>query len=198
MRRMNRSLNRPMNRRDWLQNLSACGALTLLPTAPAKAAADLLALLHTGGCVLMLRHAQTVPGIGDPPNFSLNQCSTQRNLNDEGREQAKRIGQWFKTHGLQPRSVQTSAWCRCKDTAAMAFGAYTILPALGSTFGNSAAQTSQTQTLRALLNNVPLGQFEVWVSHQVNITSLTGEVPAMGEAFVVDRQGKMLARTGFG
>lgn len=197
MRRMNRSLNRPMNRRDWLQNLSACGALTLLPTAPAKAAADLPALLHTGGCVLMLRHAQTVPGIGDPPNFSLNQCSTQRNLNDEGREQAKRIGQWFKTHGLQPRSVQTSAWCRCKDTAELAFGKYAVLPELGSTFDTRASQDVQTKALRSRLRFVPPGQFEVWVTHQVNITSLTGESTGMGEAVVMSNKAQVLGRTLF-
>ena len=177
----------------------AAGNWSALPAgAQAQTMADLSALLRTGGCVVLLRHAQTEPGIGDPSNFRLDQCSTQRNLSADGQAQSRRIGQWFKDRKLQARAVQTSAWCRCKDTAAMAFGAYTVLPALGSTFDNSAAQNGQTQTLRALLNNVPLGQFEVWVSHQVNITSLTGEVPAMGEAFVVDHQGKMLARTSFG
>ena len=68
-----------MNRRHWLQHLSAQGALTLLPALQVVAATDLPALLRGGGCVLVLRHAQTSPGIGDPPDFSLTQCSTQRN-----------------------------------------------------------------------------------------------------------------------
>jgi phosphohistidine phosphatase SixA len=176
----------------------AAGNWSALPArAQAQTMADLTALLRSGGCVVLLRHAQTEPGIGDPSNFRLDQCSTQRNLSADGQAQSRRIGQWFKDHKLQARAVQTSAWCRCKDTAAMAFGAHTILPPLGSTFDDSAAQNGQTETLRALLKNVPLGQFEVWVSHQVNITSLTGEVPAMGEAIVVGNHGKMLARTRF-
>ena len=190
-----------MKRRQALTALAAfaAGSWSALPaSARAQTAADLTALLRTGGCVVLLRHAQTEPGIGDPPNFRLDQCSTQRNLSADGQAQSRSIGQWFKDRKLQARAVQTSAWCRCKDTAATAFGAYTVLPALGSTFDDSTAQTGQTQTLLALLKNMPLGQFEVWVSHQVNITSLTGEVPAMGEAFVVGKHGKMLARTMFG
>lgn len=159
---------------------------------------DMVSILRTGGCVVLLRHAQTEPGIGDPPNFKLEQCSTQRNLSADGRVQSQRIGQWFKDRKLQARAVQSSPWCRCKDTADLAFGTYTVLPALASTFENSAAQPSQTQTLRTLLRAIPAGQFEVWVTHQVNITALTGEVPAMGEAFMVANDSKVLARTRFG
>ena len=186
-----------MNRRDWLQYLSACSTLALLPTQHARAATDLPTLLRTGGCVLVLRHAQTVAGIGDPPNFNLDQCSTQRNLNDDGRAQAKRMGQWLKTHGLQPRSVQTSAWCRCKDTAELAFGKYNVLPALNSTFDDRSSQELQTKALRARLGFLPTGQFEVWVTHQVNITSLTGESTSMGEALVISNKAKVLGRTLF-
>ena len=166
----------------------------------AQATPDMAAILRTGGCVVLLRHAQTEPGIGDPPNFRLDQCSTQRNLSADGRAQSQRIGQWFKDRKLQASAVRSSVWCRCKDTADIAFGAHTVLPALASTFENNASQAgqTQTQTLRALLKAVPLGQFEVWVSHQVNITALTGEVPAMGEAFVVGIDAKVLARTRFG
>ncbi len=150
----------------------------------------------------MLRHAQTEPGVGDPPGFRIDQCSTQRNLSPEGRAQARRIGEWFKAHGLQARAVQSSAWCRCRDTAELAFGRHTVLPALASTFNKSAdaaAQTrAQTRVLRGLLDAVPPGQFDVWVTHQVNISSLTGEGPAMGEAFVLGAGGKILARTRFG
>ena len=112
--------------------------------------------------------------------------------------QAQRIGQWFKDRKLQASAVQSSEWCRCKDTADIAFGTHNVLPALASTFENSAAQAGQTQTLRALLKTVRPGQFEVWVSHQVNITALVGEMPTMGEAFVVDNNAKVLARTRFG
>ena len=183
--------------------LTACAALAgiscaVLPTpAPAAGAPDLAALLRTGRCVLLLRHAQTEPGIGDPPNYRLDQCHTQRNLSADGRAQSRRIGQWFKDRKLQAKAVQSSAWCRCKDTAEIAFGAYTVQPALGSFFDDRSLEAGQTQALRAMLKAVPSGQFEVWVSHQVNITSLTGEVPAMGEGFIVSAQGSVLARTRF-
>jgi phosphohistidine phosphatase SixA len=174
------------------------GSWSALPTGTlAQGTPDLAALISPGGCVVLLRHAQTEPGIGDPPNFRVEQCSTQRNLSADGRAQARRIGQWFTDRKLRASAVRTSPWCRCKDTADIAFGNYTVLQALGSTFDNRSAEAGQTQTLRALLQNVPKGQFEVWVSHQVNITALTGEVPAMGEALLVDRFGKMLARTRF-
>lgn len=186
-----------MKRRHWLQNLSAQGALTLLPALQVMAATDLPALLRAGSCVLVLRHAQTSPGIGDPPNFNLTQCSTQRNLSDKGREQAGRIGQWFKTWGLSPRSVQTSAWCRCKDTAELAFGKYAVLADLNSTFDSRSDQDEQTKALRTRLGYLAAGQFEVWVTHQVNITSLTGESTGMGEALVVSNKGRVLGRTLF-
>lgn len=190
-----------MKRREALTVWTALAASSwsAWPTGTqAQATPDMAAILRTGGCVVLLRHAQTEPGIGDPPNFRLDQCSTQRNLSADGRVQARRIGQWFEDRKLQASAVQSSIWCRCKDTADLAFGTHTVLPALASTFENSAAQAGQTQTLHALLRTVRSGQFEVWVSHQVNITALTGEVPAMGEALIVDNNAKVLARTRFG
>ncbi len=165
--------------------------------APWSASAqDAAGLLRTGGCVVMLRHAQTEAGIGDPPSFSLAQCSTQRNLSAQGRSQASAIGQWFRGHGLQPRQVLSSAWCRCKDTADLAFGRHTVLPALASTF-NTSTDGSQTQALRGLLKTIPAGQFDVWVTHQVNISALSGGYPAMGEGFVLGPDAKIQARTLF-
>lgn len=185
-----------MNRRHLL-TMAAVSGTWLSPAAFAQTAADVPELLRKGGCALMLRHAQTEPGIGDPPGYRLDQCNTQRNLSNEGREQAKQIGQWFEFRGLKPQSVHASAWCRCKDTAELAFGQYALLGALGSTFDNRNQQDSQTQKLRTRLKNIPNGQFEVWVTHQVNITALTGEVPAMGEAMLVSSQARLLGRTLF-
>lgn len=178
--------------------LAAAGA-ALWSTSQARGQGqpDVAALLRAGSCVVMLRHAQTEAGIGDPPNFRLDQCATQRNLSKEGREQARQIGQWFKANRLAPRSVQSSIWCRCKDTAELAFGAHSVLPALNSTFNERGGQGKQTQTLRTLLKAVPKGQFDVWVTHQVNISALTAEGPAMGEAFILGVNGEILARTRF-
>lgn len=189
-----------MDRRESLRALGALGAGGFFFPADAVRAqgeAEEARLLRAGACVVVLRHAQTDPGVGDPPEFDIAQCRTQRNLNEPGRAQARRIGEWFKARQLTPRAVQSSAWCRCKDTADLAFGRHTVLPALSSTFGSGKAQPGQTQALRALLATVPAGQFEVWVTHQVNITALTGENPSMGDAIIVGSGGRTLLRTRF-
>jgi phosphohistidine phosphatase SixA len=172
------------------------GALLATPWLAGAQTEPLVTRLRAGACVVLLRHAQTVPGIGDPPDFRLDQCSTQRNLSDEGREQAGRIGQWFTSRSLQPRAVRSSAWCRCKDTADLAFGKHQVWPALNSFFG-SGGRDAQTAQLRAALGRIPAGHFEVWVTHQVNMTALTGEGMTMGEGLVVDAKGKMVARSTF-
>lgn len=180
-----------LRRRTWL----TWAALAASPW-PASAT-DVASLLRQGGCVLLLRHAQTVPGVGDPPGFQLGRCDTQRNLSESGRVQAQRIGVWLAARSLAPVAVRSSAWCRCVDTAQLAFGTATVWPALNSTFGDRLDQPDATAILRSALRALPASRFEAWVTHQVNITALTGVVPAMGEALVVDRQSHVLARTLF-
>ena len=191
-----------MNRRPLLIAMTGMvmSNALLIPPALAQGVPDLPVLLRKGACALMLRHAQTESGVGDPPGYRLDQCNTQRNLSAEGRQQARQIGQWFTSHRLKPRSVQTSAWCRCKDTAELAFGRHMVIGVLGalnSTFDNRSGQDSQTQALRARLKTIPADQFEVWVTHQVNITALTGEVSAMGEAMLINNKGALLGRALF-
>ena len=154
--------------------------------------------LRAGACAVLLRHAQTDSGTGDPPGFQLDQCSTQRNLSDEGRAQAGRIGQWFELHGLKPDAVRSSAWCRCRHTADLAFGQHAVWPALNSFFETEDTQAAQTTQLRAALALIQADKFQVWVTHQVNITALTGETVAMGEALVLDATGQLFARRRFG
>lgn len=180
-------------RRRALMALAAMGASPLLHATQPDAAAR----LREGGCVLLVRHAQTVPGIGDPPGFQLDRCSTQRNLSDAGRAQARRMGAWLRSHRLVPVATRSSAWCRCIDTAQLALGTHQVWPALNSTFGDRLNQPDATPALRAALQAIPAGQFEVWVTHQVVVTGLTREVPSMGEGFVVDGQDRVLARTLF-
>lgn len=186
---LNVFFNRPVElpRREVLAGLLALGLPGLaLAREPADA-------LRAGGCALLLRHAATDPGIGDPPNFDLAVCSTQRNLSPAGRSDAQRIGAWFKQNHLTPSAVRSSAWCRCQDTARLAFAQFQVWSPLNSVFGDRIALPDQTETLRAALKAIKPGQFEVWVTHQVNITSLTQRAPAMGEGFVVGAQGQVLA-----
>jgi len=173
------------------------GALLATPWLAGAQTDPFATRLRAGACVVLLRHAQTESGIGDPAGFRMDECSTQRNLSDEGRAQAVRIGQWFKSRNLRPNVVQSSAWCRCKDTADLAFGHHKVWQALNSFFGELGHDEVQTAQLRAALAHLPVAQFEVWVTHQVNMTALTGQGIMMGEALIVDAQGNMVARNTF-
>lgn len=182
-----------MQRRDFfLLVLAAVNARA----QPADAA--LVAQFRAGRCAVLWRHAQTTPGVGDPPGFRLGVCSSQRNLSVEGRAQAVAAGEWFKAHALKPAAVRSSAWCRCRDTADLAFGAHEHWSALDSTFGGAPDAPNRRQALEDALARIPAGAFEVWVTHQVNIGAFTGESVAMGEAVIVGPEGRVLGRSSFG
>ena len=140
--------------------------------------------LREGRAVLLLRHA-TAPGTGDPANFQLNDCRTQRNLNQVGREQAQRSGQLLRSQWIEPRML-SSRWCRAQDTAReMGLGAVEALPALDSFFQIPNNAREQTAALIEQINAQPRGASLVLVSHQVNITALTGIYPASGEGLIL-------------
>ena len=132
--------------------------------------------------------AALAPGTFDPPGYRLDDCSTQRNLSDEGREQARRIGRWFAERSLVPGRVRSSAWCRCLETARLAFGSAEPWAPLNSMIGERERQATHAAALRAELARLarvaPHG-FEVWVTHQVNITALAGGSTGSGEAVLL-------------
>ncbi|WP_368045444.1 histidine phosphatase family protein [Pseudoroseomonas cervicalis] len=171
-------------------------AALLLPALaaarPATATPPLWAALRRGeGCALM-RHA-IAPGGGDPPGFRPGACETQRNLSAEGRAQAARIGAAFRAEGLGQLPVFTSAWCRCRDTAALlGLGPVQALPALDSFFAGQGDAAASTAALRDWLRERQGAA--VLVTHQVNITALTGIFPAPGEVVLVDAAGRALDR----
>jgi hypothetical protein len=165
------------------------GSGLALPMSAAWAVADgdAEALLRAGSVVLALRHA-LAPGTFDPPQFKLGDCSTQRNLSDEGRAQARRIGDWFKVRGLMPARVRSSPWCRCVDTATLAFGTAEPWAALGSPRG--ATEATNGESLAALRSAVvqagaQRGRFEVWVTHMFVLSDLVGGNTAVGEGLVL-------------
>lgn len=141
-------------------------------------------LLREGGKVILMRHAQTEPGIGDPPGWRLNDCRTQRNLSDDGREQARRVGEAFRRERVRLDEVRSSAWCRCVDTAQIAFGRHTVWPAINSFFQRDGAREQQTREVMAAVRELRGPGNWVLVTHQVNVTGLTGEVLSMGEVLV--------------
>lgn len=164
-------------------------SLTLAPLAPLglRAQPASLALLREGGLVLALRHA-LAPGTFDPPGFQLGDCSTQRNLNDEGRAQARQIGAWFQAQGLKPARVRSSPWCRCVDTAQLAFGTHETWAALGSPRGGTeATNAAGLQALRAGVQAASRqrGQFEVWVTHMFVLSDLVGQGTSVGEGLLL-------------
>ena len=136
--------------------------------------------------VLVLRHAATDPGVGDPPGWRLDQCATQRNLSPAGREQALAIGRRLREGGWVPREIRSSRWCRCLDTAALIAEGLggaprpQPWPALDSFFGARDAEAAQTALLRERLAAARGAGFELWVTHQVNISALAGRAVAMG------------------
>ena len=141
--------------------------------------------LRSGNHVALIRHARA-PGFGDPPDFEIGKCATQRNLSDQGRQQAVAIGNHFRENGISAARVYSSQWCRCLETAErLALGPVAPLPALNSFFQDFARKETQTQQLRAWLVQQDLAQPLVLVTHQVNITALTGVYPASGEMVVI-------------
>ena len=181
-----------MQRRRWLVGLFPVAALAFsrpVAAQPQGDAAERFAQrLRQGGVAVLLRHAITDPGIGDPPGFRPGDCRTQRNLSADGRAQAQRIGAWFAARDLVPTAVRSSAWCRCIDTGRLAFGRATVWPALSSSFGERAALAPQhAPQLVDALGRIGAGAFEVWVTHQSNIIAWTGAGIGMGEGFVVTR-----------
>jgi len=143
--------------------------------------------LRSGGHVALMRHA-LAPGTGDPPEFSVMDCSTQRNLSEEGRRQAKNIGDRFRANGISSASVYSSQWCRCIDTAELlGLGIVKELPILNSFYLDFERRQPQTQQLRKWITKQNLAKPLVLVTHQVNINALTDVYTSSGEMIIVRR-----------
>lgn len=149
--------------------------------------AELWNLLRQGtGYTVMLRHT-TAPGTGDPPNFRLEDCTTQRNLSEEGRQQAVQIGAGFRQYQIPVEAVFSSQWCRCLETAKLLnLGSVEPLPAINSFFQDRATEPQQTAQVRQLiLDQRDRAGVIILVTHQVNITAITGIIPASGSMVVL-------------
>ena len=143
----------------------------------------------------MIRHA-LAPGRGDPKGFKINDCSTQRNLDEVGVNQSKHIGKLFKQNKIEIDQVLSSQWCRCKDTARHAFRKYKEFSALNSTFSPPYRKKEKEQ-LRELKNfiqkwNGGKGNL-VLVTHYVVILAVTGQAPSSGEIVITDKNFNVLS-----
>lgn len=157
----------------------------ILLTTSAFAQNDPVTALRADGHVLMLRHA-IAPGFGDPAEFDINDCSTQRNLSEEGRAQARSIGERLRGEGLGDITVYTSAWCRCRETAAeMDLTEAKAHPGLSSFFQDREGRDEIIAELRDLLSELADGPPAVLVTHQVNIRAIAGQGVRSGEGLIV-------------
>jgi broad specificity phosphatase PhoE len=163
--------------------------LLLLPAA-GSADEALWSLLKEGGQVVLIRHTITTPGAGDPPGMRLEECSTQRNLSDEGRRHARRIGEAFRSRTIPVQRVLSSPWCRCLETARLAFGNAEVSPALGNLFGRPQNRDRQVEAMKRLVSEPPEGGNKVLVSHGSTILALTGISPGTGEMVIVTPRGE--------
>jgi hypothetical protein len=181
-----------MRRRTFLRVSTATAfalACALMDTSLARAAASESAAWDAlrQGAVVLFRHANA-PGGGDPAGFRLGDCATQRNLDEAGRRQARRIGAAFRERGVQVGAVLTSQWCRTRETVDLAFpGQARAEPAFNSFFDDRALGPAQTAAARPIIQNWAGPGALVVSTHQVNITALTGIVPASGEGVVLAR-----------
>jgi broad specificity phosphatase PhoE len=159
---------------------------------PATGSADeaLWSLLKDGGQVVLIRHTITTPGAGDPPGMRLDECSTQRNLSDEGRRHARRIGEAFRSRAIPVQRVLSSRWCRCLETARLAFGNAEVSHALGNLFGRPQNRDKQVEAMKRLVSEPPERGNNVLVSHGSTILALTGISPGTGEMVLVTPQGE--------
>ncbi len=157
---------------------------------PAHADASLWRKLHEPGHFAIMRHAEA-PGYGDPDNFRLDDCSTQRNLDDKGRAQARAIGDQARANGVAEARLFSSQWCRCKETARLlGFGDPAELPALNSLFGRAEQREPNMRALKSFLAEQPAaGAPLVLVSHQVTINALAGQSTRSGEVVVLRHKG---------
>lgn len=167
--------------------MAVCTALVLaLSTGAIRAQDSTFQTAKDETVQLFMRHA-IAPGTGDPANFEIGDCSTQRNLSDEGRAQARAIGERIRSAGIKIDVVLTSQWCRCRETADL-LGVAPVkdAPFLNSFFRNRSASESQTEAARERIRELSAsGQKALMVTHQVNITALTDVFPASGEIVLV-------------
>ena len=150
---------------------------------------NLINQLEDGGKLIFVRHAYA-PGSGDPNNFNLSDCLTQRNLSEEGRKQSKKIGKFFKKNNIKLDKIFSSEWCRCKETALIAFENYETKSFLNSFFSPKFAKykDAQINELKEYINKWESDKNLVLVTHYVVITELLDYAPASGEIVISNKK----------
>ena len=149
--------------------------------------------LKRGGNLIFIRHAYA-PGGGDPKNFDIKDCKTQRNLSNSGRNQAKKIGTYFKENNIPISKVYSSEWCRCKETASIAFKEYETKNFLNSFFSAKFASNRKKQVIDfdKFISTWDKDQNLVFVTHYVVISEILNYAPSSGEIVISDKSLKVI------
>ena len=156
---------------------------------------NLINELKQGGKLIFIRHAYA-PGGGDPDNFNINHCNTQRNLSDSGREQAFKIGSFFKVNNIFIDRIYSSEWCRCKETALIAFDKFTTKDFLNSFFSSKFAKNkdSQVKRLKQFIKNSDDSKNLIFISHYVVIKEVLNISPNSGEMIITNNKYELIGR----
>ena len=167
--------------------------ITINSPVKADSNQNLINELKQGGKLIFIRHAYA-PGGGDPSNFDINDCNTQRNLSNLGKEQAKKIGFFFKSKNILIDQVYSSEWCRCKETALIAFNQFEIKNFLNSFFSSKFAQNknSQIKSFKKFIKSWDGKKNLIFVTHYVFISEILDYAPSSGEIIISDKDLKVI------
>jgi phosphohistidine phosphatase SixA len=176
--------------RHIYRNILLTFVFLMLPALPALALSDAsLAALKAGGHVVLMRHAQTVSGVGDPQGFQLGDCGTQRNLSDAGREDARRFGEALRRNAIAVDRVLSSPWCRCIDTAKLALPEKSaeVDTSLSSFFTvrGDVERKQALETMRATIASWKGSGNLLMVSHQQTVAALAGKSLSQGAVLIL-------------
>ena len=162
--------------------------ISLTSTVKADLNKKLINQLEDGGKLIFIRHAYA-PGSGDPDNFNLNDCSTQRNLSKEGKRQAEYIGEFFRNNKIKIDKVLSSEWCRCKETAKIAFKNFSTNSFLNSFYSAKFAKNKdkQVKALKEYIKKFKSNKNLVLVTHYVLISEILNYGPSSGEIVVSNK-----------
>tara|TARA_B100000579_G_scaffold44289_1_gene30889 strand:- start:260 stop:817 length:558 start_codon:yes stop_codon:yes gene_type:complete len=167
--------------------------ITLITSIKADSNQNLLNRLADGGKLIFIRHAYA-PGSGDPNNFNLNDCSTQRNLSDNGKKQARHIGEFFRKNKIKIDKVLSSEWCRCKETAKIAFKDFSTMSFLNSFYSSKFSKNKKKQIkgLNDYIKRFESNKNLILVTHYVLISEVLDYAPSSGEIVVSDKNFNMI------
>ena len=167
--------------------------ISLTSSVKADSKKNIIENLKAGGNLIFIRHAYA-PGGGDPENFNIYDCSTQRNLSESGRIQSKKIGNFFKENKIKIKNVYSSEWCRCKETASLAFKSFKTKTFLNSFFSSKFAhkKKSQIKDFQKFLNIWDKKNNLIFITHYVVISEILDYPPSSGEIVVADKNLKII------